>query len=90
MTPTIHLNGSDPGILYSNLAELRRPVEEALKALEKCWPHRRDYPDGEQKFFADRIEVDSWQKALLLIIGGTEKTLQNIAEQTDYKYAKRE
>lgn len=80
MNPTINLNGTDPGIYYANITGLRRAVEEALEALKKVWPHRRDYLGDEPKFLADRNEVDSWQQALGGIMDGTERTLAHLAD----------
>lgn len=85
MTPNINLNGTDRGVLYTNIVELRRAVEDAIAALKKVWPHRRDYLGDEPKFLADRNEVDSWQQALGEIMDGTEKTLKHIADHIDYR-----
>jgi hypothetical protein len=85
MKPNINLNGTDPRTLYSNIANLRHRVGDALEALKKVWPHRRDYLGDEPTFLADRNEVDSWQQALGVIMDGTERTLAHLADQDGYK-----
>jgi len=80
MTPTINLNGTDPKVLFSDLQDLRRQVENALKALEKVWPNKRDYVGEDQKYFAARNEVGDWQEELGRIQEGVTKTLEYLSD----------
>jgi len=80
MTPTINLNGTDPKVLFSDLQDLHRQVENALKALEKVWPNKRDYVGEDQKYFAARNEVGDWQEELGRIQEGVTKTLEYLSD----------
>jgi hypothetical protein len=80
MTPTIHLNGTDPKVLFSDLQDLRRKAQETLKALEKVWPNKRDYINDEPRFLAAVNEVDFWQQELMDVADGTLKTLGYLAD----------
>jgi hypothetical protein len=80
MTPTITLNGTDPKVLFSDLQDLRRQVENALKSLEKVWPNKCDYVGEDQKYFAARNEVGDWQEELGRIQEGVTKTLEYLSD----------
>ena len=80
MTPQITSNGTDPKVLFSDLQDLRRKAQEALKALEKVWPNKRDYVNDEPGFLAAVNEVDFWQQALTEVADGTLKTLEYLAD----------
>jgi len=80
MTPTINLNGTDPKVLFNDLQDFRRQIENALKALEKVWPNKRDYVGEDQKYFAARNEVGDWQEELGRIQEGVPKPLEYLSD----------
>jgi len=67
-------------VLFSDLQDLHRQVENALKALEKVWPNKRDYVGEDQKYFAARNEVGDWQEELGRIQEGVTKTLEYLSD----------
>ncbi len=63
--PTIHLNGTAKGDLHTGYMNALLAAEEAIKALNKCWPHGRDYyPQGEDAIMRAREEHSRWVRSL--------------------------
>lgn len=43
VAPTVHLNGSDGARLEETLDKAAQACQEAINALQECYPHGRDY-----------------------------------------------
>jgi len=86
IVPTIHLNGTSGTELLEQVTDAGQAIYEAVKVLQKAFPHARDYyvqPDYPAEFEQARKEWEARREHLMVVYRELEDLAGKISNEID-------